>query len=56
MIPDKEVKLTQMSQAAGCGAKIGPGTLQNILSGLPKFQDENLLVGIETNDDGARCV
>lgn len=53
MIPDKEVKLTQMSQAAGCGAKIGPGTLQNILSGLPKFQDENLLVGIETNDDGA---
>ena len=53
MIPDEEVKLTKMSHAAGCAAKIGPGTLSKILSGLPEFRDENLLVGIETSDDGA---
>lgn len=53
MIPDEQVKLTEMSNAAGCAAKIGPGMLQEILMGLPGFHDENLLVGIETNDDGA---
>lgn len=53
MIPDNEVRLTQMTKTAGCAAKIGPGTLAGILDGLPKFQDPNLLVGIETSDDGA---
>ena len=53
MIPDNEVKLTQMSHTAGCAAKIGPGTLAGILESLPKFEDPNLLVGIETSDDGA---
>lgn len=53
MIPDEEVKLTSMSPAAGCAAKIGPGTLAGILQGLPRFEDPNLLVGIETSDDGA---
>lgn len=53
MIADEEVRLTQMSKTAGCAAKIGPGTLAGILESLPKFQDENLLVGIETSDDGA---
>lgn len=53
MIPDKEVHLTQFSPAAGCAAKIGPGTLAGILEKLPKFSDDRLLVGIETSDDGA---
>lgn len=53
MIPDHEVRLTQMTKTAGCAAKIGPGTLAGILESLPKFQDPNLLVGIETSDDGA---
>ena len=53
MIPDQEVRLTQMTKTAGCAAKIGPGTLAGILGSLPKFQDPNLLVGIETSDDGA---
>lgn len=53
MIPDHEVKLTQMTHAAGCAAKIGPGTLAGILGGLPRFDDVNLLVGIETSDDAA---
>ena len=53
MIPDHEVRLTQMTKTAGCAAKIGPGTLAGVLENLPKFQDPNLLVGIETSDDGA---
>lgn len=53
MIPDEQIRLTSMSHAAGCAAKIGPGTLAGILESLPKFEDENLLVGIETSDDGA---
>ncbi|MFT4104577.1 MAG: selenide, water dikinase SelD [Lacrimispora sp.] len=53
MIPDSEVRLTQMTKTAGCAAKIGPGTLAGILDSLPKFQDPALMVGIETSDDGA---
>lgn len=53
MIPDEEVRLTSLTHTAGCAAKIGPGVLAGILGGLPKFEDENLLVGIETSDDGA---
>lgn len=53
MIPEEEVRLTSLAHTAGCAAKIGPGTLAGILEGLPKFDDENLLVGIETSDDGA---
>ena len=53
MIADEEVRLTSMSKTAGCAAKIGPGTLAGILESLPKFQDPNLMVGIETSDDGA---
>ena len=37
MIPDAKVKLTSMSPAAGCAAKIGPGTRAGILQGLPGF-------------------
>lgn len=53
MILDEEVRLTQLSGTAGCAAKIGPGTLAGILESLPKFEDPNLMVGIETSDDGA---
>lgn len=53
MIPDNEVRLTQMTKTAGCAAKIGPGTLAGILESLPKSGDPNLMVGIETSDDGA---
>lgn len=53
MIPDNEVRLTQMTKTAGCAAKIGPGTLAGILEGLPRAEDPNLMVGIETSDDGA---
>ena len=49
----REIKLTQYSKAAGCGCKIAPEALQQILSGLNSLKDKNLLVGNETNDDAA---
>lgn len=49
----KNIRLTSLSKAAGCAAKIAPGDLAKVLARLPKFEDENLLVGVETSDDGA---
>lgn len=46
-------RLTQMSRTSGWAAKIGPETLSKILYKLPKMQNENLIVGIETSDDAA---
>jgi selenide,water dikinase len=48
------VRLTQFSKASGCGCKIAPAVLEEILSGCK--QDtvfKNLLVGNETKDDAA---
>jgi len=39
--------------SGGCGAKIGPGTLAELLAGLPTREDANLLVGYDTSDDAA---
>jgi len=49
-----KVKLTEYSHGAGCGCKIAPGVLEEILksSSVP-FQDPRLLVGNETKDDAA---
>ena len=49
----EDIKLTHMTKTAGWAAKIGPGTLAQVLGNLPKFHDENLLVGAETSDDAA---
>ena len=49
-----QVKLTEYSHGAGCGCKIAPGVLEEMLqSTSPPFQDPNLLVGNETKDDAA---
>ncbi len=50
----KEIKLTQMTKSAGWAAKIGPETLAQVLSKLPKFKNDKLIVGLETSDDA--CV
>ncbi|MFT6735035.1 MAG: selenide,water dikinase [Polaribacter sp.] len=48
------VKLTEYSHGAGCGCKISPAVLSQIVkSKLPFFNDPNLLVGNETSDDAA---
>ncbi len=49
-----KIKLTEYSHGAGCGCKISPNVLSEILtSKLPSFTDPNLLVGNETRDDAA---
>ena len=48
-----DIKLTSFSKTSGCAANIGPETLAQVLGKLPKFQDDNLIVGIETSDDAA---
>ena len=49
-----QVKLTQFSHGGGCGCKIAPGVLEQILSkSAPGIVPRDLLVGIETSDDAA---
>ena len=49
-----EVKLTQLSHGGGCGCKIAPALLQQILGeAKEKLPYANLLVGTETSDDAA---
>jgi len=49
-----DIKLTQYSKASGCGCKIAPAVLQEILSGCKQdITFSNLLVGNDTNDDAA---
>ena len=51
---DMQVKLTQFSHGGGCGCKIAPGVLEQILAkGAPGIVPKELLVGIETSDDAA---
>src|SRR5271169_7202015 len=40
-----------MAKAAGCAAKMSPGTLDSVLRRLPPQSDPNVLVGFSTNDD-----
>lgn len=48
-----EVKLTQYSKGGGCGCKIAPSVLQQILQTQNKTPFQNLLVGNESADDAA---
>ncbi|MGE5096931.1 MAG: selenide, water dikinase SelD [Betaproteobacteria bacterium] len=51
---DLQVRLTQFSHGGGCGCKIAPGVLEQILAkGGPSILPKELLVGIETSDDAA---
>jgi selenide, water dikinase len=45
------IGLTQEVAAAGCAAKLGPGDLEQVLRGLPRFDHPDVIVGTETNDD-----
>jgi len=48
------IRLTQYSHGAGCGCKIAPSVLQEILrTDSPQPFDSNLLVGNSSNDDAA---
>ncbi len=49
-----EIKLTQFSKASGCGCKIAPAVLEEILNGCKTdLTYKNLLIGNDTKDDAA---
>lgn len=52
MSTTETTRLTQTSSKAGCGCKIGPAALADVLRHLPaQLQDRNVLVGLDTPDD-----
>lgn len=54
MPEENTIKLTQYSHGAGCGCKIAPQVLEEILkTASPENQIENLLVGNSSKDDAA---
>ena len=52
-MPENNVKLTKLAKCAGCGAKVGAGTLARLLEGIRVRRDPNLLVGFDRSDDAS---
>ena len=49
-----KIKLTQFSHGGGCGCKIAPGVLSELLASMPAgIVPPELLVGTDTADDAA---
>src|SRR5258706_3718419 len=53
MIEVKEIRLTEFSHGSGCGCKIAPSVLEQILSKSEKKKFSKLLIGNESRDDAA---
>ncbi|MTT31820.1 selenide, water dikinase SelD [Terrilactibacillus sp. BCM23-1] len=52
MTETHSIKLTSLSSKGGCGCKIGPADLSQVLRDLPvAAPNPNLLVGLDTSDD-----
>ena len=50
------MRLTQFSHGGGCGCKIAPGVLEQILAGAARgVVPPELMVGIETADEYETC-
>lgn len=50
---ETQVKLTKLSSCAGCGAKVGAGTLVHMLEGFQTHYDPRLIVGYDKSDDAS---
>lgn len=50
---ETEVKLTKLASCAGCGAKVGAGTLVRMLEGFKTHEDPRLIVGYDKSDDAS---
>ena len=50
---ETEVKLTKLANCAGCGAKMGAGTLAKMLEGFKAHSDPRLIVGYDKSDDAS---
>jgi selenide,water dikinase len=53
VLNEQSVKLTEYSRGAGCGCKISPQVLEEILHSEIAFPNNNLLVGNNSSDDAA---
>jgi selenide,water dikinase len=54
VVVPEPIRLTQLAHGGGCGCKIAPGVLEQILAKTsPALVPPQLLVGIETSDDAA---
>ena len=53
MEKEEQIRLTQFSRGGGCGCKISPQVLEEILDSQFTFPDKNLLVGNNSKDDAA---
>lgn len=50
---ETDVKLTKLASCAGCGAKVGAGTLVHMLEGFKTHTDPRLIVGYDKSDDAS---
>ena len=50
---ETQVKLTKLAGCAGCGAKMGAGTLAKMLEGFKAHSDPRLIVGYDKSDDAS---
>lgn len=50
---ETQVKLTKLAGCAGCGAKVGAGTLSRLLEGFQTHSDPRLIVGYDKSDDAS---
>ena len=50
---ETEIKMTKLASCAGCGAKVGAGTLSRLLEGYETVTDERLIVGYDRSDDAS---
>ena len=50
---ETDVKLTKLASCAGCGAKLGAGTMANMLEGFQTRTDSRLIVGYDKSDDAS---
>ncbi len=50
---ETNVKLTKLASCAGCGAKVGAGTLVHLLEGFKTHTDPRLIVGYDKSDDAS---
>ena len=50
----EEIRLTSLAHGGGCGCKLAPAVLRDILAGMPASAPfASLMVGTETSDDAA---
>ena len=50
---ETDVKLTKLASCAGCGAKVGAGTLAALLEDFKTRHDPHLIVGFDKSDDAS---